>query len=73
VTQCSSSLSLGATKRRLPSCTGATAAVSSALRYGWSVRPLAEEVVQDIFTRLWRDPDRFDPARGSLRSFLLGQ
>jgi len=38
-----------------------------------SVRPLAEEVVQDIFTRLWHSPDRFDPARGSLRSFLLAQ
>ncbi len=38
-----------------------------------SVRPLAEEVVQDIFTRLWHSPDRFDPALGSLRSFLLAQ
>ena len=38
-----------------------------------SVRPLAEEVVQDIFIRLWRSPERFDPARGSLRSFLLTQ
>ncbi len=38
-----------------------------------SVRPLAEDVVQDIFTRFWHSPDRFDPARGSLRSFLLAQ
>jgi RNA polymerase sigma-70 factor, ECF subfamily len=38
-----------------------------------SVRPLAEEVVQDIFTRLWQNPEHFDPARGSLRSFLLTQ
>ena len=38
-----------------------------------SVRPLAEEVVQDIFTRLWHSPERFDPARGSVRSFLLAQ
>ena len=34
---------------------------------------LAEEVVQDVFIRLWRNPERFDPARGPLRSFLLAQ
>ena len=34
---------------------------------------LAEEVVQEVFLRLWNDPDRFDPERGSLRSFLLAQ
>jgi RNA polymerase sigma-70 factor (ECF subfamily) len=34
---------------------------------------LAEEVVQEIFLRLWNSPDRFDPDRGSLRSFLLAQ
>ena len=38
-----------------------------------SVRALAEEAVQDIFIRLWQNPERFDPARGSLRSFLLAQ
>jgi RNA polymerase sigma-70 factor (ECF subfamily) len=36
-------------------------------------RTLAEEVVQELFVRLWRDPGRFDAARGSLRSFLLAQ
>lgn len=38
-----------------------------------SVRPLAEEAVQDVFIRLWQNPERFDPTRGSLRSFLLAQ
>jgi RNA polymerase sigma-70 factor, ECF subfamily len=33
----------------------------------------AEDVVQEVFLRLWNEPDRFDPARGSLRSFLLAQ
>jgi RNA polymerase sigma-70 factor (ECF subfamily) len=46
--------------------------------YGLSKRLLgnqaqAEEVVQEIFLRLWNQPDRFDPDRGSLRSFLLTQ
>lgn len=38
-----------------------------------SDRTLAEEVVQEVFLRLWNDPDRFDPQRGSLRSYLLAQ
>ena len=33
----------------------------------------AEEVVQEVFLRLWNAPDRFDPERGALRSFLLTQ
>jgi RNA polymerase sigma-70 factor (ECF subfamily) len=36
-------------------------------------RTLAEEVVQEVFLRLWNQPERFDPDRGSLRSFLLAQ
>jgi RNA polymerase sigma-70 factor (ECF subfamily) len=33
----------------------------------------AEDITQEVFLRLWRQPDRFDPARGTLRSFLLTQ
>jgi len=34
---------------------------------------LAEEIVQEVFLRLWNQPEKFDPARGSLRSYLLAQ
>jgi RNA polymerase sigma-70 factor (ECF subfamily) len=36
-------------------------------------REMAEEVVQEVFLRLWHRPDRFDPERGTLRSYLLAQ
>lgn len=32
---------------------------------------LSEEVVQEVFLRLWNDPEKFDPGRGSLRAYLL--
>lgn len=33
----------------------------------------AQDVTQEIFVTLWQHPERFDPSRGSLRSFLLAQ
>jgi RNA polymerase sigma-70 factor (ECF subfamily) len=36
-------------------------------------RALAEEVVQELFVRLWNRPERYEPGRGSLRSFLIAQ
>jgi RNA polymerase sigma-70 factor (ECF subfamily) len=34
-------------------------------------RSLAEDIVQDVFVRLWRRPDGFDPTRGSVRTYLI--
>ncbi|MGZ4736984.1 MAG: RNA polymerase sigma factor [Acidimicrobiia bacterium] len=36
-------------------------------------RNLADDVVQEVFVRLWTRADRFDTERGSLRSYLLAQ
>ena len=45
--------------------------------YGFAVNCLgdrgqAEEVVQDVFTRVWRHADSFDPSRASFRTWLYG-
>jgi RNA polymerase sigma-70 factor, ECF subfamily len=31
----------------------------------------ADDVTQDVFVGLWNRPERFDPARGGLRTFLI--
>jgi len=36
-------------------------------------KELAEEILQEVFLRLWNTPERFDSERGSLRSYLLAQ
>lgn len=34
---------------------------------------LAEDITQEVFVRLWNEPQHFDAARGTLRSFLQRQ
>jgi RNA polymerase sigma-70 factor (ECF subfamily) len=44
-------------------------------RFAWRMMnspAAAEDVAQDVFLALLRQPGRFDPGRGRLRSFLLG-
>jgi RNA polymerase sigma-70 factor (ECF subfamily) len=45
--------------------------------YGFAVtalgdRGLAEELVQEVFTRVWRKADSYDPRRASFRTWLYG-
>jgi len=44
--------------------------------YGGALRVLgngsaAQDVVQDVFVQLWSHPDRYDPAAGSLRTYMM--
>jgi RNA polymerase sigma-70 factor (ECF subfamily) len=44
-------------------------------RFAWRMTgssDAADDIAQDVFLLLWRQPDRFDPARGALRAYLLG-
>jgi RNA polymerase sigma-70 factor (ECF subfamily) len=44
-------------------------------RFAWRVSgspAAAEDIAQNAFVGLLRHPERFDPARGTLRAFLLG-
>jgi RNA polymerase sigma factor (sigma-70 family) len=43
-------------------------------RFAWRMSgpAAAEDITQDVFVSLLRQPGRFDPARGTLRAFLLG-
>jgi len=49
----------------------------AALAHGLAFRlvrqaQVAEEIVQEAFLAVWRNPDRYDRTRGSVRSWLMG-
>lgn len=42
------------------------------LRHLLSSEQVAEDIMQDTFTQIWRRPQGFDPERGSLRGYVFG-
>jgi RNA polymerase sigma-70 factor (ECF subfamily) len=42
------------------------------LKRALSSHQAAEDVTQETFASIWRHPNGFDPARGTLRSYLFG-
>ena len=48
-------------------------AVHSLARRILRTDPPAEEITQEVFIDLWNHPEKFDPQRGTLRSFLLAR
>ncbi len=58
-----------------PDCFSAVFAEHERGVYGAALRVTgnptsAQDVVQDVFMRLWKRPDRFDPSRGEIGPFL---
>jgi RNA polymerase sigma-70 factor (ECF subfamily) len=44
-------------------------------RFAWRMTnsaAVSEDIAQDVFLFLFRQPNRFDPSRGTMRAFLLG-
>ncbi len=46
-------------------------AVYGVLRRVSRTGSLADDVLQEVFLGLWRNPDRFDPSRGTLKTYLI--
>jgi len=49
-----------------------SAGLQAFLRRALSNPQAAEDVTQETFASIWRHPNGFDPARGTLRSYLFG-
>ena len=49
-----------------------SAGLQAFLRRALSSHQAAEDATQETFASIWRHPNGFDPARGTLRSYLFG-